>query len=59
MFVVERRIVHGKDHAYETLCDLIRMILTMKYFTFNDKHCLQTHGTAMGTRKAPSYANIQ
>ena len=42
----------------ETLCDLIRMILTMNNFTFNDKHYLQTHGTAMGTRMAPSYANL-
>ena len=42
----------------ETLCDLIRMILTMNSFTFNDKHYLQIHGTAMGTRMAPSYANL-
>ena len=38
--------------------DLIRMILTMNNFTFNDKHYLQIHGTAMGTRMAPSYANL-
>ena len=31
----------------ETLCDLIRMILTMNNFIFNDKHYLQIHGTAM------------
>ena len=37
----------------ETLCDLKRMILTMKNFSFNDKHYLQTHGTAMGTRMSP------
>ena len=42
----------------ETLCDLIRMILTMNNFTFNDKHYLQMHGTAMGTRMAPSYAHL-
>ena len=42
----------------ETHCDLIRMILTMNNFSFNDKHYLQTHGTAMGTRMAPSYANL-
>ena len=41
----------------KTLCDLIRMILTMNNFTFNDKHYLQIHGTAMGTRMAP-YANL-
>ena len=42
----------------ETLCDLIRMILTMNNFTFHDRHYLQIHGTAMGTRMAPSYANL-
>ena len=42
----------------ETLCDLIRMILTMNNFTFNDKHYLQIHGTAMGTRMVPYYANL-
>ena len=31
----------------ETLCDLIRMIFTMNNFSFNDKHYLQTHGTAI------------
>jgi len=42
----------------ETLRDLIRIILTMNNLTFNDKHCLQLHGTAMGTRMARSYANL-
>ena len=41
-----------------TLCDLIRMILTMNNFCFNDNHHLQIHGTAMGTRMAPSFANL-
>ena len=27
-------------------------------FVFGDKHYLQVHGTAMGTRMAPSYANL-
>ena len=27
-------------------------------FEFGDQHFLQIHGTAMGTRMAPSYANI-
>ena len=44
--------------SIETLCDLIRMILTMNNFSFNDKHYLPTHGTAMGTRVAPSNANL-
>ena len=41
-----------------TLCDLIRMVLTMNNFTFNDAHYLQVHGTAMGTKMAPSFANL-
>ena len=41
-----------------TLCDLIRMILTMNNFSFNDNHYLQIHGTAMGTKMTPSFANL-
>ena len=31
------------------LCDLLRMMLTMNNFTFNQQHYLQIYGTAMGT----------
>ena len=41
-----------------TLCDLIRMIFTMNNFSFNDSQYLQIHGTAMGTKMAPSFANL-
>ena len=41
-----------------TLCDLIRRILIMNNFSFNDNHYLQIHGTSMGTKMAPSYANL-
>jgi hypothetical protein len=34
------------------------MILTMDNFSFNDNHYLQIHGTAMGTKIAPSFANL-
>ena len=40
------------------ICKLIQLILTLNIFTFDDKFWLQTHGTAMGTCMAPSYANI-
>ena len=37
---------------------IIDFILTHNYFEFNDKSYIQTHGTAMGTKMAPTYANI-
>jgi len=40
------------------LTKLIAMILTMNNFTFMNKHFLQKKGTAMGTKMAPSYANL-
>jgi len=30
----------------------------MNNFTFNGRHYLQKHGTAMGTKMAPSFANL-
>ena len=42
----------------EDLIELTRLVLTKNIFTFAGQHYLQTHGTAMGTRAAPSYANI-
>ena len=37
---------------------LMRMILTMNNFVFNEEHFIQQHGTAMGTRMAPALANL-
>ena len=37
---------------------LLREVLTKNNFTFNGNHYLQVGGTAMGTKLAPSYANI-
>ena len=48
----------NKHIPTETLCDLLRMILTMNNFTFNPQHYLQIHGNAMGTKMAPSFANL-
>ena len=47
-----------KSFPTETLCDLMPMILTMNNFVFNDEHFIQQHGTAMGTRMAPAFANL-
>ena len=44
----------NKHIPTETICDLLRLILPMNNFTFNQQHYLQIHGTAMGTKMAPS-----
>ena len=36
----------------------IPLILTKNCFSFNDNHYVQIHGTAMGIRMAPSFANL-
>ena len=41
-----------------SLCQLIHLILESNAFTFNGAYYLQLQGTAMGTRMAPSYANL-
>ena len=40
------------------LIELARLTLTRNNFRFLDRHYLQVRGTAMGTRMAPSYANL-
>ena len=40
------------------LSNLIRTILTMNNISFNDKRDIQIHGTAMGTKIGPCFANL-
>ena len=47
----------GCDYTSE-ICSLIQFILTHNNFNFNERNYIQTNGTAMGTRMAPSYANL-
>ena len=42
----------------EYLVKLLELILKCNNFTFNRRHFLQVNGTAMGTRVAPTYANL-
>lgn len=42
----------------DTILELTEMTLTMNTFVFNGHHYHQIQGTAMGTKMAPSYANI-
>ncbi|XP_072422902.1 uncharacterized protein [Chiloscyllium punctatum] len=41
-----------------TILQLIRFMLDHNVFTFDNQFFIQTHGTAMGTKFAPQYANI-
>ena len=41
-----------------SICDLLHLVLSCNNFQFDNKHYLQIGGTAMGTRVAPSFANI-
>ncbi|XP_078584852.1 uncharacterized protein LOC144867010 [Branchiostoma floridae x Branchiostoma japonicum] len=46
------------DVPTEAICQLLDNILNLNNFDFNEEHYIQIQGTAMGTRVAPSYANI-
>ena len=41
-----------------TMSDLLHIVLTKNYFQFADSMYHQVQGTAMGTKMAPSYANL-
>ena len=44
--------------SLRSLTKLLEFVLHMNNFTFNEVNYLQCGGTAMGTRLAPSYANL-
>ncbi len=41
-----------------SIVNLLRLVLTTNNFEFNSSHYTQISGTAMGTKLAPSYANL-
>ena len=47
-----------KSPPTETLIELLTLVLKSNNFEFNGQNYLQVQGTAMGTKMAPSYANI-
>ena len=49
----------GKDHQPPTssIISLAKLVLELNAFQYGNKHYPQVHGTALGTRLAPSYAN--
>ncbi len=42
----------------ESLVEVLEAVLTLNNFQFNDENYLQVGGTAMGTKVAPSLANV-
>ena len=47
-----------KHPPTDCLVQLLRLVLENNNFVFNDQHYLQVDGTSMGTKMAPSFANI-
>ena len=45
-------------HLTPVITIFLRLILTLNNFIFNDTNFLQTNGVSMGTKCAPSYANL-
>lgn len=54
--VWEQRTI--KEPPTECLVEMLTLVLKHNNFTFNGENFLQVNGTAMGTKMAPSYANI-
>ena len=52
----EQRTV--QEPPTECLVEMLTLVLKNNNFTFDGSHYLQINGTAMGTKMAPSYANI-
>ena len=48
----------GLKPSNSSIATLLEYVLYMNNFDFNDLHYLQIGGTAMGTKVAPSFANI-
>ena len=46
------------DDKRETVLKFINLVLSCNNLTFQGKHFVQQTGTAMGTKMAPSYANL-
>ncbi|CAH2313023.1 Hypothetical predicted protein, partial [Pelobates cultripes] len=55
--ILERENTMPQDQI-DFLIEGIDLILNNNYFWFKDGFYLQKRGTAMGTRFAPSYANL-
>ena len=57
--VAKSLVKHKPPYCHpRTVLKFLQAVLTLNNFDFNGKHYLQVGGTAMGTKLAPSYANI-
>ena len=56
LLAIDRDIQALPNNSY--IIELLQVVLTNNYFDFNGKHYHQKSGTAMGTKSAPSYANL-
>ena len=54
-FLSERQL---PPTTIDGICDMCELVLKNNVFEFNKEYFLQTSGTAIGTKMAPSYANI-
>ena len=55
---IYRTLIENRYDGQVPLTQLLEFVLHMNNFTFNGDNYLQIGGTAMGTRLAPSYANL-
>ena len=60
-YIKEMLAIHKPPNSVPQISyiiELLVVLLTNSHFEFNGKHCHQVSGTAMGTKLAPSYANL-
>ena len=55
---MEKNSVAVQMPSNESICELLELVLTCNNFQFNGENYVQIGGTAMGTKVAPSLANI-
>ena len=52
------RLNNFTDNKTKTILKFIKLVLTCNNLSFQGKHFIQQTGTAMGTKMAPTYANL-
>jgi hypothetical protein len=56
--ILQTHRTHSDPPSNDSIIHALEYVLYMNNFDFNGKHYLQVGGTAMGTKVAPSFANI-